>query len=119
MDKFLFPTDFVILYMEEDDKVPIILSRPFLAIGKTHVEEGELKLRVQGDEVTFHVFQAMKDPDDETNDDINETGYKESMHGYSVNCKGIVIAAKKEKDKYMKTDTKGSKGMGDSVFHPP
>ena len=34
VDKFLFPTNFVILDMEEDDKVPIILGRPFLATGK-------------------------------------------------------------------------------------
>ena len=32
--KFLFPADFVILDMEEDDKVPIIHGRPFLATGK-------------------------------------------------------------------------------------
>ena len=58
VDKFLFPTDFFILDMEEDDKVPIILGRPFLAIEKAqiNVQEGEPKLRVQGDEVTFHVF---------------------------------------------------------------
>ena len=34
VDKLLFPADFVILDMEEDDKVPIILGRPFLATGK-------------------------------------------------------------------------------------
>ena len=34
VDKFLFPANFVILDMEEDDKVPIILGRPFLAMGK-------------------------------------------------------------------------------------
>ncbi|GJS42958.1 reverse transcriptase domain-containing protein [Tanacetum coccineum] len=28
--KFVFPTDFVILQIEEDDKVPLILGRPFL-----------------------------------------------------------------------------------------
>ena len=56
--KFIFSADFVILDMEEDDTVPIILGRPFLATGKVqiNVQEGELKLRVQGDEVTFHVF---------------------------------------------------------------
>ena len=58
VDKFLFSADFVILDMEEDDKVPIILGRPFLATRKAqiNVQEGEIKLRVQGDEVTFHVF---------------------------------------------------------------
>ena len=47
--KFIFPTNFVILDMEEDDTVPIILGRPFLSTGKAqiNVQEGELKLRVQ------------------------------------------------------------------------
>ena len=31
--KFILPTDFVILDMEEDDTVPTILGRPFLATG--------------------------------------------------------------------------------------
>ena len=50
VDKFLFLTDFVILDIEEDDTVPIILCRPFLATGKAqiNVEEGALKFRVQG-----------------------------------------------------------------------
>ena len=34
MGKFIFLADFVILDMEEDDTVPIILGRPFLAMGK-------------------------------------------------------------------------------------
>ena len=58
VDKSIFQADFVILDMEEDDKVPIILGRPFLAMDKAqiNVQEGELKMRVQGEEVTFHVF---------------------------------------------------------------
>ena len=46
--KFIFPAYFVILDMAEDDKVPIILGRPFLAMRKAqiNVQEGELKLRV-------------------------------------------------------------------------
>ena len=81
VDKFIFPTDFVILDMEEDDKVPIILGRPFLATGKAkiNVQEDELKLRVQGDEVTFHVFQATKHLNDEPNDNIQECHPKEIM----------------------------------------
>ncbi|XP_062089526.1 uncharacterized protein LOC133796062 [Humulus lupulus] len=48
--------------MEEDMDVPIILSRPFLVIGQAliDVQKGELKLRVQGDELVFNVFKAMK-----------------------------------------------------------
>ena len=37
VDKFLFLADFVILDMEEDDKVPIIFGRPFLVTGKAQI----------------------------------------------------------------------------------
>ena len=89
VDKFLFLVDFVILDMEEDDKVPVILGRPFLVTRKAqiNVQEGELELRVQGDEVTFHVFQATKHSDDEPNDDIQECHPKKIMQSDVVNCK--------------------------------
>ena len=38
VDKFIFLADFVILYMEEDKEIPIILGRPFLAIGKPLID---------------------------------------------------------------------------------
>ncbi|XP_062119219.1 uncharacterized protein LOC133832966 [Humulus lupulus] len=34
MDKFIFPTDFIVLDMEEDVNILIILGRPFLAKGR-------------------------------------------------------------------------------------
>ena len=48
VDKFIFLADFIILDMEEDKEVPIILGRPFLAIGRAliDVQKGELRLRV-------------------------------------------------------------------------
>ncbi|XP_070046312.1 uncharacterized protein [Nicotiana tomentosiformis] len=44
VDKFILPTDFVILVCEVDYEMPAILGRPFLAIGKAlcDVESGEL-----------------------------------------------------------------------------
>ncbi|KAM6549146.1 hypothetical protein CsatB_020822 [Cannabis sativa] len=56
--KFIFPADFLILDMEEDSTIPIILGRPFLATGRAliDVQKGELKLRVQDEEVNFNVF---------------------------------------------------------------
>ena len=95
VDKFIFLADFIILDMEEDDTVPIILGRPFLTMGKAqiNVQESELKLRVQGDEVTFHVFKAMNHPDDEPNDDIQEFYHKEIMEGDLINRKDKLIAA--------------------------
>ena len=62
VDKLIFPADFVILDFEEDKKIPIILGRPFLATGRTliDVQKGELTMRVQDQNVTFNVFNAMK-----------------------------------------------------------
>ena len=64
VDKFIFPADFIVLDMEEDNEIPIILGRPFLATGRAmiDVQMGELKLRVQEDEVKFNVFEAMRHP---------------------------------------------------------
>ena len=64
VDKFIFPADFIVLYMEEDKEIPIILGRPFLTTGRAmiDVQGGELKLRVQEDEVKFNVFKAVRHP---------------------------------------------------------
>ncbi|XP_039142003.1 uncharacterized protein LOC120279202 [Dioscorea cayenensis subsp. rotundata] len=64
IDKFIFSTDFIILDIEEDKDIPIILGRPFLATGRAiiDVQKGKLHLRVQEEEVTFNVFDAIKYP---------------------------------------------------------
>ena len=64
VDKFIFPADFIVLDIEEDKEIPIILGRPFLATGRAmiDVQKGELKLRVQEDEVKFNVFEAVRHP---------------------------------------------------------
>ena len=48
VDKFIFPTDLIVLDYEADREVPIILGRPFLATGRTliDVQKGELTMRV-------------------------------------------------------------------------
>ena len=111
--KLILHADFVILDIEEDDTIPIILGRPFLATGKAQikVQEGELKLRVQADEVTFHVFQPMKHPDDDPNEDTLDFHPKDILQGDSVNCWDKPIAAQ--------NDTKRVKGMQARIFHPP
>ena len=62
VDKFIFMVDFIILDMEENKEVPIILGRPFLATRRALIDvyKGELKLRVQDEEVTFRFFDARK-----------------------------------------------------------
>ena len=66
VDKFIFPADFIILNMQEYKEVPIILGRPFLATRREmiDVQKGELRLRVQEEEVTFNVFNDIKHPHD-------------------------------------------------------
>ena len=64
VDKLIFLANFIVLDMEEDKEIPIILSIPFLATGRVmiDVQKGELKLRVQDDEVEFSVFNAVRHP---------------------------------------------------------
>lgn len=64
VDKFIFPVDFIVLDFEEDKVVPIILGRHFLATGKTliDVKKGELTMRVNDQQVTVNVLEAIKSP---------------------------------------------------------
>ena len=73
VDKFIFPTNFIVLDMEEDKEIPIILGRPFLATSGAlnDVQKGELKLRALEDKNTFHVFRPMKLPDEYPNKDTS------------------------------------------------
>ncbi|XP_024964786.1 uncharacterized protein LOC112505062, partial [Cynara cardunculus var. scolymus] len=65
VDKFIFPTDFIIIDFEADKDIPIIIGRPFLATGGTliDVQKGELTMRLQDQKVTFNVFNSLKFPD--------------------------------------------------------
>nr|KYP60313.1 hypothetical protein KK1_015766 [Cajanus cajan] len=66
VDKFTFPADFVILDMEEDSDVPIILGRPFMKTAREIIDvgDGEFKLRVRDEVITFNEFEAMTYPND-------------------------------------------------------
>ena len=63
--KFIFPLDLVIMKMEEDTQVPLLLGRPFLAIGATFidVQKGELTLRVGNEAVHFDLNRSLEHPD--------------------------------------------------------
>ena len=81
VDKFIFLAYFIVLDMEEDKEIPIILGRPFLATGKAMIDvhKGELKLRAQGEEITFHVFRPTKHLDDDPNNDTSDFHPKEFL----------------------------------------
>ena len=38
VDKFIFPIDFIILDIQEDQEVPLKLGRPFLATGRALID---------------------------------------------------------------------------------
>ena len=38
VDKFIFPTDFIVLDIDEDEEIPLILGRTFLATGRTLID---------------------------------------------------------------------------------
>ncbi|XP_070007662.1 uncharacterized protein [Nicotiana sylvestris] len=67
--KFVFPADFVILDCQVDEEIPIILGRPFLAAGRVLIncETGELKMRLNDEEVIFNVQQSMRRPSEYAN----------------------------------------------------
>ncbi|XP_070013251.1 uncharacterized protein [Nicotiana sylvestris] len=67
--KFVFPTDFVILDCKVDEEIPTILGRPFLATGRALIdcETGELKMRLNDEEIIFNVQKSMRRPSEFTN----------------------------------------------------
>nr|XP_016464122.1 PREDICTED: uncharacterized protein LOC107787110 [Nicotiana tabacum] len=67
--KFVFPADFVILDCQVDEEIPLILGRPFLATGRALIdcETGELKMRLNDEEVIFNVQQSMRRPSEYAN----------------------------------------------------
>ncbi|XP_070048923.1 uncharacterized protein [Nicotiana tomentosiformis] len=64
VEKFVFLADFVILDCQVDEEIPIILGRPFLAIGRALIdcETGELKMRLNNEEIIFNIQQSMRRP---------------------------------------------------------
>ncbi|XP_076954443.1 uncharacterized protein LOC143628861 [Bidens hawaiensis] len=66
-DKFVFPVYFVVLDMEADEKVPIILGRPFLRTVKALIDvyDEKITLRVGDENVTYDVARSMRHPSDQ------------------------------------------------------
>lgn len=62
VDKFLFPIDFIVMDIEEDDDVPLILGRTFLKTARMiiDIDNGLMKVSVQDEEANFNLFEAMK-----------------------------------------------------------
>ena len=61
VESFIFLADFVILDCEVDFEVPIILGRPFLAMGRAlvYIEKGQMKFLLNNEEATFNICRSM------------------------------------------------------------
>ncbi|XP_043812712.1 uncharacterized protein LOC122723680 [Manihot esculenta] len=67
--KLIFPADFFVLDMEDDNSsnsTDLLLGRPFLSTARTKIDvhEGTLTMEFDGEEVKFNVYDAMKYPDE-------------------------------------------------------
>nr|GEU31617.1 reverse transcriptase domain-containing protein [Tanacetum cinerariifolium] len=60
--KFHFPTDFIVVDYVVDPRVPLIIGRPFLRIGRALIDVygEELTIRVDDEAITFKVGQTSK-----------------------------------------------------------
>ena len=65
-EKLVFPADFVIYDLDEDEDSPIILGRPFLAATQPliDVEKGELIMQINNEKVTLRVFSNINNSSD-------------------------------------------------------
>jgi hypothetical protein len=66
VDKFMFSIDFVVMDIDEDDDVPLILGRGFMKTARMmiDIDDGIMKVRVQDEEVSFNLWEAMKHSND-------------------------------------------------------
>ncbi|XP_047249940.1 uncharacterized protein LOC124885730 [Capsicum annuum] len=66
VDRFIYPTDFVILDCERDFEIPIIFGRTFLATEKVLVDikSEEIKFRLNNEVVSFNICKTMTQPMD-------------------------------------------------------
>ncbi|GJZ14893.1 reverse transcriptase domain-containing protein [Tanacetum coccineum] len=58
--KFIFHANFVILGIEEDNKVPLILGRPFLHTADAVIRVKQKQLNLRTERMIFHIDSAMK-----------------------------------------------------------
>ncbi|GJX88389.1 DNA-directed DNA polymerase [Tanacetum coccineum] len=70
VSKFIFPVDFVVLEMDEDELVPIILGWPFLTTTRVIVDthKGKLSLRVTIDTVNHDKKYTEEEGEEDSNE---------------------------------------------------
>ncbi|CAN6542267.1 unnamed protein product [Malus baccata var. baccata] len=69
VNELIFPADFFVLEMEHDSMLtalPLILRRPFLRTARTKIDvyDGTLTMEIDGENVKFRIFNAIRYPSD-------------------------------------------------------
>jgi len=59
---FTFPTDFVVMDIEEESEIPLILGRPFMLIASCVVDTRKKKLEmgIDNQKINFNLFEEEK-----------------------------------------------------------
>ncbi|GJW54975.1 reverse transcriptase domain-containing protein, partial [Tanacetum coccineum] len=96
--KFHFPTDFVVVDFEADPRVPLILRRSFLKIGRALIDVygEEITLRVNDEAVTFNLNQTTRYSSTYDDSSINQIDvidvaceeFSQEVLGFSNNSSG-------------------------------
>jgi len=62
VDNFVFPSDFILVKIEENKEAPLILGKPFLVMGRDMLDlhERKLMLRIGEETVTFEMNVATR-----------------------------------------------------------
>ena len=62
VDNFVFPSDFILVKIEENKEAPLILGKPFLVMGRDMLDlhERKLMLRMGEETVTFEMNVATR-----------------------------------------------------------
>ncbi|KAI3776015.1 hypothetical protein L1987_45775 [Smallanthus sonchifolius] len=97
VDKFVFPVDFVVLDMEADERVPIILGRPFLRTSKAIIDvfDGKISLRAGDEIVTFEIDRSMQHPSgsDDYSGLCHSVYFVDSFISFVDQCIGFISGA--------------------------
>ncbi|KAA3460473.1 bromodomain-containing protein [Gossypium australe] len=91
IDKFVFPVDFVVLDMDEDNSILLILGRPFLATAKTKIDvaTGELILHVGDESIKLQALDSARTTDDEGKKETSQGHKHEPTHRPQINKKEL------------------------------
>ncbi|XP_073138995.1 uncharacterized protein [Henckelia pumila] len=86
--KLIFPTDFYVLDMKNNDlNNPILLGRPFLKTSKSiiDVNNGTLTMEFDGKIIEFNIFDSLKTPGEKHKEVVNKDGLKKVMAQHAKN----------------------------------